>query len=192
MNAFIQGHAALWCLAGNTLLNELGVPIPVLPTALFVGAQELHGLDDVVVFAGVMVGASLLGNLLWFAAGRRYGADGLRFLRRSSRILNAYGRRAPRMFEQWGSLALVLGRFVPGVLLVASPLAGATGMSVLKFVVLTAIGAALQSLALLSAGFLIRERIGAVLLALRSLGWPLACGAAATLAACVVWRVWRR
>jgi len=197
MNAFVdvQGQRAFWLLAINALLGELGVPIPVMPTALFMGAHALRALPDVVMLAGAMIAASLVGNLVWFAAGRRYGEEALKLLCRFWLMPDEYGARAGQAFEHWASMALVVGRFVPGVQLVAPPLAGATGMSAARFVALTILGAALYTAVVLGAGFLLRNQIGAVLLALQRLGWPLVIIVAIMLAACIVWRcrrhVWR-
>jgi membrane protein DedA with SNARE-associated domain len=196
MNAFVdvQGQRAFWLLAINALLGELGVPIPVMPTALFMGAHVLRAWPDVVTLAGAMVAASLVGDLVWFAAGRRYGTDVLKLLCRFWLIPDEYGACAREAFEHWGSMALVAGRFVPGVLLIAPPLAGATGMSPVKFVGLTFVGAALYAVAVLGAGFLMRDQIDAVLLALQRLGWPLFIVVAAVLGAwtaLMAWRLWR-
>ena len=73
MNALsdVHGHAAFWVLAGITFASELGVPIPVLPTALFVGACAVRGSGDFLLLVGGIVTASLIANIGWFTAGRR-------------------------------------------------------------------------------------------------------------------------
>jgi len=197
MNAFfsVLGQRAFWMLAITALLGELGVPVPVVPTALFTGAHALHAWPDVAMLAGAMVAANLIGDLVWFAAGRRYGTDLLKVLCRFWLIPDEQAARAREVFEHWGSLALVAGRFVPGVLLIASSLAGATGMSAIKFVGLTFVGAALYAVVVLVTGFVMCDQIGAVLPALQRLGWPLFVVVAAIFGAWTAWlalRLWFR
>ena len=48
--ATLDAHQAFWLLAGNTLVHELGVPLPILPTALFMGARAVHGTNDFCCF----------------------------------------------------------------------------------------------------------------------------------------------
>src|SRR5258706_3800536 len=60
-------------LALNTLVHELGVPLPLMPTALLAGAQVSEGQANAAALVLVMVLATLAANSLWFAAGRRYG-----------------------------------------------------------------------------------------------------------------------
>jgi len=194
MNALfsVLGQRAFWLLAINALLGELGVPIPVIPMALFMGAHALRAWPDVVMIAGAMVAATLIGDLVWFAAGRRYGTDALKVLCRFWLIPDEHAARAREVFEHWGSIALVVGRFVPGMFLIASSLAGATGMSTIKFIGLTFVGAALYTVVVLGTGFVMRDQIDAVLRALQRLGWPLFVVVAAILCAWSAWRLWSR
>ena len=169
----LDGQHALWLLAANTLLQELGVPVPVIPTALLIAARVVRNPVDLVLLTGVIVVASLVGNIIWFAVGRRYGASVLPVLSRRSRATNAWLSRIEQAFQSRSSLLLVMGRFVPGAALVTSPLAGALGMSVGKFIALTAAGAALYAVVVLGLGVLMRNGIEALLLAASDLRWPI-------------------
>jgi rhodanese-related sulfurtransferase len=96
------------------------------------------------------------------------------------------------VFGRWGWSSLVVGRFVPGVSLVAPPLAGALGMTWGKFLALTTAGAALYGLVVLGAGILLRNQIDWAVRELRTLGWQALAAAAVTLAMYIAWRWWRR
>ena len=188
----IQGHRAFWALAVNTLLHELGVPVPVMPTALFLGAQAIHSVGEFLPLIVAIVVAMVIGNTVWFAAGRRYGAGVLKFLCRFSLTADTCVSRTERAFGRWGWSSLVIGHFLPGVSVVAPPLAGVMGMSWLKFLALTAAGGAVYGVVLLGAGFLLRNQIESAIRALLGLGWQAAGVVAVALVMYIVWRWWRR
>ena len=188
----LTSSQAFWILGINTLLHEVGVPVPVLPTALVLAAQDVRGPGDFLLLVAAIVTAMLVGNSVWFAAGRRYGAGVLKFLCRFSLTADTCVSRTERAFEQWGWSSLVIGRFLPGVSLVASPLAGALGMGWAKFLALTSAGAALYGLVVLAAGILLRSQIDSALRQLQRLGWQALTALIGALALYIAWRWWRR
>jgi len=183
---------SFWILAVNTLLHELGLPLPVMPTAFVMGARGVHGAGDLLLLIAAIAAGMLIGNSMWFAAGRRYGAGVLKFLCRFSLTADTCVSRTERVFGRWGWSSLVVGRFVPGVSLAAPPLAGALGMTWGKFLALTTAGAALYGLVVLGAGILLRDQIGWALRELRSLGWQTLAAVIVALALYIAWRWWRR
>ena len=52
----------LWALAMTALLHELGIPLPLSPAALFVGARVAAGAVDPVLPVAAIVAATLIGN----------------------------------------------------------------------------------------------------------------------------------
>src|SRR5258707_1332909 len=124
----------------NSLLHELGLPIPLTPTVLLAGAATSEVLAWVVLIAAIVAGA-LIGNSIWFAAGRRFGPAVLKGLCRFSLSADSCVGRTGRTFERWGGASFLVGRFIPGVSLFAPPIAGALGMKWPRFLWLTSIGA---------------------------------------------------
>ena len=59
---------ALWLLAATVLLHELGVPVPVAPVALVVGAGVALAGTGLLPPVAAIVTATLIGNAAWFAA----------------------------------------------------------------------------------------------------------------------------
>jgi membrane protein DedA with SNARE-associated domain/rhodanese-related sulfurtransferase len=177
---------SFWILAANTVLHELGFPLPVMPTAFVLGARGISGAGDLLLLG------MLIGNSIWFAGGGHYGAGVLKFLCHFSLTADTCVSRTERVFGRWGWSSLVVGRFVPGVSLVAPPLAGALGMTWVKFLALTSTGAALYGLGVLSAGILLRNQIDWALQELQSLGWQTFAAVIVTLAMYIAWRWWRR
>lgn len=175
--AALNDWHALWALVVNTLLHELGVPLPMSPIALLVGTRVAAGALDPVLPVVAIVAASMIGNTVWFVAGRRYGARVLVLVDRLSMSTGGVGH-AEKVFGRWGASSLVIGRFVPGVSLVASPLAGALGMTWRKFLMSTAVGSTLYGIVLVGAGMLFRAEIESAWTMLSQLGWHVLAGVA--------------
>lgn len=154
---------ALWLVAINTLLHELGVPLPLMPTLLVAGASAMSGGAHPLVVVAIVVVATLLGNSLWFAAGRRYGSSTLKFLSRVSLSAASCVTRTERSFGRWGGSSLLMGRFIPGASLLAPPVAGALGMNWSKFITLSAVGAALWGLVVVGTGMLLHQELDAAI-----------------------------
>jgi membrane protein DedA with SNARE-associated domain/rhodanese-related sulfurtransferase len=190
--AAFEGANAVWILALNALLHELGVPLPLTPTALVAGAGVASGATDPLLPIVAIVAGTLVGNSVWFAAGRRYGAGVLKLLCRLSLSADTCVTRTEAAFGRWGWSSLVVGRFIPGVSLVAPPLAGALGMKWSKFLVLTAAGSALYAMVAVGAGFLLREQVDAVLWQLHDYGWHALSGVVLVLVLYVAARWWWR
>jgi membrane protein DedA with SNARE-associated domain/rhodanese-related sulfurtransferase len=188
----LEDWHVFWILAVNTLLHELGVPLPMMPTALAVGARASGAIDPLLPIAAI-VAATLIGNSVWFAAGRRYGTGVLKLLCRLSLSADTCVARTENAFGRWGLSSLVVGRFLPGVSLVAPPLAGALGMKWSKFLILTGAGAALYGLVVVGAGMLLGEQIESALGELQAMGWQALAGIVAALALYIAARWgWRR
>ena len=58
------GQHAFWIVAVNTLLHELGVPLPMMPTALIAGARVACGAIDPLLLVFAIVASSVVGNAL--------------------------------------------------------------------------------------------------------------------------------
>jgi membrane protein DedA with SNARE-associated domain len=191
-HAVLEDREAFWILAVNTLLHELGVPVPMMPTALLVGARVASGAIDPLPPIVAIVAATVIGNSVWFAAGRWYGAGVLKLLCRLSLSADRCVSRTESVFGRLGWSSLVVGRFLPGVSLIAPPLAGALGMKWSRFLVLTGAGAALYGLVVVGAGMLLAAQIESALRQLDGVGSHALAAIAVILALYVVGRWWTR
>jgi membrane protein DedA with SNARE-associated domain/rhodanese-related sulfurtransferase len=183
----------VWIVWINALLHELGVPVPMLPTVLLAGASGAGagGAAPLALIAAVVAG-TVIGNAVWFQAGRLHGVGVLRLLCRLSLSPDTCVARTEGTFMRWGASSLVVGRFIPGVSLIAPPLAGALGMPWWKFLALTTAGASLWGLAAVGAGMLLADQIDALVDALSRYGiWAVAVVVVA-LAGYMLWRWGRR
>jgi membrane protein DedA with SNARE-associated domain/rhodanese-related sulfurtransferase len=143
----------------NVLLQQLGLPIPAVPTMVLAGALAVAGRIDFAQAFAISVIASLLADLVWFWAGRRYGYPVLRFLCRISLSPDTCVRQTEGIFERWGFFSVVVSKFVPGFSTVAPPIAGALKMRVPAFVAASTASAALWVGAAMVAGALFARQI---------------------------------
>jgi rhodanese-related sulfurtransferase len=95
-------------------------------------------------------------------------------------------------FERWGVNALVIAKFVPGLATIAPPLAGATGIGWIRFLVLSAIGAGLWAGAALGIGVIFSAQVDYVLAALERMGATTLLLVVALLLAYIAYKWWER
>ena len=162
------------------------------PTAMVAGARVVTAGISPILLVLLIVVAMTLGNAAWFAAGRRYGSAVLKLLCRISISPDTCVARTEGTFGRWGWSALVIGRFLPGVTLVAPPLAGALGMPWSKFLLLTIAGSALYGAVVVGLGMLLHGQIEALLRQVAIFRWEAAGILALSLALYIAWRWWRR
>ena len=146
----------------NVLLQQIGLPIPAVPTMMLAGALAVAGRIDFASAFAISVAASLVADLLWFWAGRRYGYHVLRFLCRISLSPDTCVRQTENIFERWGFFSVVVSKFGPGFATVAPPMAGALRMGVSSFALASAASAALWVGAAMIFGALFAQQIESV------------------------------
>ena len=156
-------HYGVWVVGLNVLLQQLGLPIPAVPTMMIAGALAGMGKMSGAAAFVLSVAASLVADLVWFWAGRRFGYPVLRFLCRVSLSPDTCVRQTEGIFERWGFFSVVLSKFVPGFSTVAPPIAGALKMPVGSFIAASTASAALWVGAAMLVGFLFAGQIDAVL-----------------------------
>src|SRR5438105_2341029 len=158
----------------NVLLEQLGAPVPAIPTLIVAGALARNGRMSTTHVMMAAVGASLIADWIWFALGHRYGYRILRTLCRISLSPDSCVRDTEARFERWGLKSLLIAKFIPGFSTVAPPLAGASGRGTLAFVIYDGIGALIWAGAAVAAGRAFHRAIDRLLEALENLGgWAL-------------------
>lgn len=174
--------------------GAIGLPVPAMPTLIVVGSTLVAARDPVLIlatFLGALTGA-FLGDAAWFLTGRRFGYRVLDGLCRVSLSPDTCVRRASGFFEKRGVKLLLISRFVPGLSLVAIPIAGAGDTRFSRFTVYDLLGAALWVSVGLSVGMLFYRQIDAVLAMLRQFGIGLAAAAVIGLLLWIAFRYVRR
>ncbi len=176
----------------NVLGEQLGLPIPAMPTLIVAGALAAERNFRASNALLIAVFASVLADSVWYLLGRRYGFRVLKTLCRVSLSPDSCVRQTTLLFEKWGMPSLLVAKFVPGFSTVAPPLAGAVGASLPAFLLFDSGGALLWAGAAIGVGMVFHRAVDRILAFLTSLGgWALVLLGGALLVF-VAWKWWQR
>ena len=155
---FVARHGYLlifsWLLA-----EQAALPIPSFPLLLVSGALARTGqlkLSSVVVYA---LAACLIADNAWFRLGRRYGAKALQFICKMSIEPDSCVRRTENVFVKYGVRSLLLSKFIPGLNVVAAPLAGGSGVHFGRFLLFDSLGALIWTATYVFAGYVFSDQL---------------------------------
>lgn len=166
------GGAFLW-VSLAMVFAECGLFFPFLPgdTLLFAlglfiagGKYEVLGVDNnaagLAIAIAMLTAAAFLGNVVGYEIGRRLGPP---IYARDGRIIKrAHLDKTSEFFSRHGNKALVIGRFVPFVRTYITVVAGVTLMPRRRFLLWSAIGAALWVLSIVLLGYFLGETFPAL------------------------------
>lgn len=186
------GQYGLVIVVGNVLLDQVGLPVPALPTLIVAGAIAADGqlsLAELFVFSTL---ACLIADCGWYLLGQIYGIRVLKTLCRISLEPDSCVSDTQTRFERWGVNALVVAKFVPGLAIIAPPMAGAMRIGWLRFIALSTLGAALWVGAGLAGGILFKSQIERLLVHLDGIGRVALWILAVLLIAYVAYKWWER
>lgn len=172
--------------------EQVGLPLPTLPLLLLAGA--IAGQHQSIGLAEILAATagSVLGGWLWYVFGRRQGRRVLRLLCRISLSPDACVRQTELSFEKRGPATLVLARFVPGLHLLAAPLAGGIRMPARTFLAYHGLGALLYAVLGVGGGLLFYEPLQGLLQWVDDNGALAAAAAALLLMLWLARRYWSR
>jgi membrane protein DedA with SNARE-associated domain/rhodanese-related sulfurtransferase len=154
----------------NVLLAQLGAPLPSYPVLIVTGALAFEGRFPVAALHATVVLASLIADLAWYGAGRRYGGRVVRTVCRISISPDTCVQRTQSLFDRWGAPSLMVAKFIPGFGVIATSLAGNVRLPLVRFIVFDAIGAALFTGVGIGLGMLFHDAVAEVLAALAEMG----------------------
>ncbi len=169
----------------NVLLTQSGVPVPAVPILIIAGAFVTQGQIALGPLILVTVVASLIGDTLWYLAGRFYGYRILRTLCRVSIEPDSCVKQTENIFERWGAPSLMLAKYIPGFSTIAPPLAGTMRVGLPSFLGYSIVAALLWSGLPIALGAIFSTEVERALEWLEGLG----TGAAAMIAAIVLFYV---
>jgi membrane protein DedA with SNARE-associated domain/rhodanese-related sulfurtransferase len=189
---FELSQYGLIVVACNVLLNQIGLPVPVIPTLVLAGALAGNGQLPLPALFAASVAACLLADCSWYWIGRKYGIRVLKTLCRISLEPDSCVSETQTQFDRWGVNSLVIAKFVPGLATIAPPLAGAIHIGWLRFILLSTAAAMLWTGAGLFAGVVFKTQIEALLLHLDRIGSIAGLGVLILLSAYVGFKWWER
>jgi len=191
---FLVAHAYAVVFVG-ILIDATGTPFPGRLLLITAGGIAATGGANVLFLICLAIVAAILGDHVWYLAGRLGGDRVIRFYCRVV-LLGATPcvERAKAYFARFGPAVFIVGRFVAGVRIVVTPLAAGSGMPYLRYLLYDTMGAALWATVWVLIGFLLGDQwiawtkdgdaatIGAVLTG----------GGTAAVATAVLYRLWQR
>ena len=182
---------AAWVVFLNVLLQQVGLPVPAVPTLLLAGSLMANSRELATVLAAAVI-ASVLADWLWYLAGRAFGYRVLSGLCKLSINPGSCVSQTESRFVRWGLGSLVIAKFIPGFSTVAPPIAGSLRMGLAGFLAAAATGAALWAGLALGAGWVLREEVKAAIETLdRHAGSTLAL-VTGTLTIWLAWKLWQK
>jgi membrane protein DedA with SNARE-associated domain/rhodanese-related sulfurtransferase len=187
-----MGQYGLVVVVVNVFVDQIGFPVPAIPTLIVAGALAASGQAPLsALFAGSVI-ACLLADCGWYLVGQKYGIRVLKTLCKISLEPDSCVSQTQTRFERWGVNSLIIAKFVPGLAIIAPPMAGALRIGWLRFVVLSTCGAVLWVGSGLLAGVLFKSQVERLVRHLAEFGGMAGAGVAIVLAAYIGYKWWER
>jgi membrane protein DedA with SNARE-associated domain/rhodanese-related sulfurtransferase len=142
------------------LVQQLGAPLPTVPLVLAAGALTAAGTKDLSACIVVVTAGCVTADAISYSLGRRYGGRLVRLLCRMSLEPAACVIQAENAVIRYGAPALLVTKFLPGINVMAAPIAGQSRMPYPRFLLFAAAGAGLWASTFLLAGRLLGDAIG--------------------------------
>ena len=176
----------------NVLVEQAGVPVPAVPTLVVAGALAAGAQLSLVGVLLVTLLGCLLSDLMWYWAGRRFGAGVMRVLCLISLSPDTCVRKSERHFQRWRGQILLVAKFVPGLSTVAPPLVGAMGLPASRFILLDGLGSLLWAGVAVGLGYVFHAQIDQVLAAMANAGTFAFEGVSGLLVLYILAKWWQR
>ena len=175
-------------LFGFVFLEQMGLPVASVPVLLGVGALSAEGRFSFAAALLVALSASLPADAAWFELGRSKGYRVLRLLCKISLEPDTCVQSATGVFRRYGIGTLVLAKFIPGMGMVTTPMAGVMGMPVARFLALDGTGVALWATLYLGLGVAFRRQLEEVAAIIARTGVSLAAVVIAGIGGYLGWK----
>jgi membrane protein DedA with SNARE-associated domain len=140
------------------VIDATGIPFP--GRLLLVVGGSLAARGEVDIFRVVAAGAlgAAVGDHVWYLAGRLNARRIMRWYCRLTLSSGRSARQATEYLKRWGGAAILAGRFVAGVRILAWPLAGSAGLGYGRFLAYDLLGALIWSGLFAGLGYTLGDR----------------------------------
>jgi membrane protein DedA with SNARE-associated domain/rhodanese-related sulfurtransferase len=173
-------------------VEQMGVPVPALPWLLIAGALSAAGKFNPFVAVVITVAACLPADAAWFYLGRRRGSQVLHLLCRITLEPDSCVRRTQNLFFRHGMRGVIAAKFLPGFGTMIPPLAGMSGVSAPRFLILDALGSFIYGSFYITLGFLFSAQIERIIAALSQIGGNAITLLIGLVAAYLAYKFWHR
>jgi membrane protein DedA with SNARE-associated domain len=184
-----QGYIVLFLWV---FFAQLGFPIPIVPMLLAGGALAGIGKLNAPLVLGIAFLAALLSDQFWYQIGLRRGTRVLPFLCRIALDPESCVRRTKEIFARYGARSLLFAKFIPGIAIAASPLAGIFHLHPLRFLLLDGLGTFLWVGVLVFLGYKFGNEIKDLTIRTSGLGPGVGLVVPVGLATYVIWKYIQR
>lgn len=168
--ASVLRHIGLPLIFLLVLMEQIGLPLPGFALLIVAGSWSVAAGPPVARITAVAVAASLIADLGWYFAGQRFGSRVLRTMCRLSLEPDSCVGDTERLFARFGTRALLLAKFVPGLGAVTTAMSGVVGAGLAGFLAYDALGATLWAGAGTLLGSIFHDAVDAVFTELGALG----------------------
>ncbi len=175
----------------NVLLQQMGLPVPAVPTLLLAGSVMVTPGGFGKTLAAAIV-ASVIADWLWYWSGKLFGYRVLSGLCKLSINPASCVSQTERRFIRWGVSSLIVAKFIPGFSTVAPPIAGALRMSQPGFLLAAGAGAGLWAGLALGAGWMLKDTLQATIVILEQYAGNAVLLALALFGSWLGWRLWQK
>jgi membrane protein DedA with SNARE-associated domain len=175
-------------LFGIVFVEQAGFPVASVPVLLGIGALSAEGRFSFAVALLIALLASLPADVAWYELGRHKGYRVLRLLCQISLEPDSCVQSATGVFRHYGMGTLVLAKFIPGMGVVTTPMAGVLGMRPARFLLLDGVGAALWAGLYLGLGVIFRRQLEEVAAVVARTGVSLAAVVICTVGGYLGWK----
>jgi membrane protein DedA with SNARE-associated domain len=155
----------------GVFIEQIGIPFPSNFLLIVAGALAGMGQNEFGLVILLTVIAATLGDTIWFYIGRARGIQVLGFLCKMSLEPGYCVSSAKKMFTKHGAKSLLVAKFVPGFSTFAQPLAGATGMSLPRFLVFDGLGSLIWVSVFVGLGYIFADQLEIVVDYASRFGW---------------------
>lgn len=172
--AEVMNYGLSFVFLNVVLLDQIGLPIPALPTLIVAGAIVANGNLSGSQLILVSLFPSLIADSVWYLMGRHYGYRILKTICQISLSPDSCVRQTETAFERWGMPSLLVAKFIPGFSMVAPPIAGAMRTRVAPFFLYNGAGAFIWAVTGIGVGMVFHNAIDRILAFLANQGtWTL-------------------
>jgi membrane protein DedA with SNARE-associated domain/rhodanese-related sulfurtransferase len=175
----------------NVFLQQIGLPVPAVPTLLLAGSLMTTpgGLGKVLAAA---IFASVIADWIWYWSGKFFGYRVLSGLCKLSINPASCVSQTEARFLRWGWASLMVAKFIPGFSTVAPPIAGALRMSQAGFLLAAGVGAGLWSGLAIALGWILKESVQAAIAILEQHAGRTLLLALSLLGFWLGWKLWQK
>jgi membrane protein DedA with SNARE-associated domain len=177
---------------GAVFLEQIGPPLPSGPLLIVAGALANEARVSALSIAGIGWAAGMVGKVVLYVVGGRYGRQAMGALCRLAVTPNSSIGKTDRHFERWGPALLIIAEFIPGVRTLAPSVAGAEKLAPIPFLLYSALGSALWTALYLGIGLVFSKEIERVLVVVERSGKVAIVVIAVAIAVYFAVRWWRR